>query len=432
MKTPVSEYLAEILDGVRDHDGGDVADYIRELAEADPERLGVCLSTTDGVIYGAGDIDVEFTIQSISKPFAYALALAEHGRDAVLAKVGVEPSGEAFNELSLERGSGRPLNPMINAGALTTHALIGPPGSSAEQRMELFRDGLSRFVGRRLEVDQSVLDSELDTAYRNKALANMLRSYGIVQDAPDEVVRGYTAQCAIKVTLRDLATMAATLANRGIQPETGERVLSVPLVRQVLSVMMTCGMYDAAGDWMSTIGFPAKSGVSGGILGLLPGQVGIATFSPRLDEHGNSVRGVALCRRMSDDMGMHIMSGVSPARSVIRRDRVLRAPGGRLVRICSLQGMIEFSGAELVLRELSDQERPLSRVVLDLRRVTGVNDVARRMLREALRRLRLDDLDVTVVDPGDMIGEVGDDLPDLEPGVQEADDLTQFSEHRRV
>jgi len=411
MRSPIPDYLLEVVEACGSDNPGATAGYIPDLAHADPDRIAVCVSTVDGIVYSAGDADSPFSIQSISKPFVYALALTELGLDAVLDRVGVEPSGEAFNELSLDRESGRPLNPMINAGALTTHALVGPATATPDERFERIRSGLSAFAGRDLGVDEAVYESEWGTAYRNSAIANMLRSYAVFDGDPADVVRGYTRQCSITVTARDLALMAATLANGGVQPSTGRRVASRQVVRQVLSVMMSCGMYDAAGDWMSTVGFPAKSGVSGGVLGTLPGQFGIATFSPRLDAHGSSVRGVRMCTRLSADMGMHIMDAPEPARSAIRRDRVLRGPRGNTVRVCSLQGTLQFSGAEHVLRALSDSDGPytapagdrprgrIDSVILDLRRVHSVDDVAERMLREAVRRLRLDGLRVTVVDP---------------------------------
>lgn len=397
MKSPVPDYLAEILDACGD-DAGALAGYIPELASADPDRLAVCLSTIDGTLYRAGDSGTEFSIQSISKPFVYALALAEHGLDDVLERIGVEPSGEAFNELSLERDSRRPRNPMINAGALTAHALVGDPGDDVDTRVERVRRLMSDFAGRELHVDRRIYESEMSQAYRNLAIANMLRSYGVIRQNPRDVVRGYTQQCAISVTTSDLATMAATLAAGGVQPTTGKQVVPEKVARQVLSVMMTCGMYDAAGDWMTTVGFPAKSGVSGAILGALPGQLGMATFSPRLDSHGNSTRGVRICTRMSADMGLHIMQAPEPARSTVRRDRTLRGPDGSLARVCSLQGSMQFSSVERVLRTVTDGI-PVAVFVLDLRRVSSVNDVARRMLAEMLRRLQLDGAEVALLDP---------------------------------
>ncbi|WP_222047821.1 glutaminase [Modestobacter lapidis] len=391
------DYLTEILDACGG-DAGALAGYIPELASADPDRLAVCLSTIDGKLYRAGDSGTEFSIQSISKPFVYALALADHGLDDVLERIGVEPSGEAFNELSLERDSRRPRNPMINAGALTAHALVGDPGDDVDTRVERVRRLMSDFAGRELHVDRRIYESEMSQAYRNLAIANMLRSYGVIGQDPRDVVRGYTQQCAISVTSSDLATMAATLATGGVQPTTGKQVVPEKVARQVLSVMMTCGMYDAAGDWMTTVGFPAKSGVSGGILGALPGQLGMAVFSPRLDSHGNSTRGVRICTRMSADMGLHIMQAPEPARSTVRRDRTLRGPDGSLARVCSLQGSMQFSSVERVVRTVTDG-LPIALFVLDLRRVSSVNDVARRMLAEIVRRLQLDGAEVALLDP---------------------------------
>ncbi|UXA16211.1 glutaminase [Mycobacterium sp. SMC-4] len=408
MLSPIPDYLTEQLSAVASQTSGAPADYIPELASADPERLGAAFAMVDGAIYGAGDIDVEFTIQSISKPFAYALALTDRGFDAVLAKVGVEPSGEAFNELSLEGGSGRPLNPMINAGALTTHALAGPEGLDARQRLERVVEGLSAFAGRRLAIDESVCASEMAHAHRNLAIAHMLRSYDILTEDPASVVDGYTRQCSLRVTARDLAIMAATLANHGVNPLSGERVVPEPVVRQVLSVMSTCGMYDAAGDWATQVGIPAKSGVAGGLIGALPGQIGIATFSPRLDSHGNSVRGVALFGRFSSDMGLHVMEVPAAARAVVRSNHVTGA-GPEAVRVFQLQGGIRFAGAERVVREVAATAPVEVRVALDLTMVYSIDDVARRILLEIVRRLSLEGRDVYLIDPESLV-------PDPDPG----------------
>lgn len=411
--TPIPDYLKHVMETCQEPNDGNNADYIAELKNADSERIGICLSTFDGFVYAAGDADVEFSIQSISKAFVYALALEEHGIEEVLKHVGVEPSGEAFNELSLEDDTRIPLNPMINAGAITTHTLVGPPELSCEERVERIREGLSAFAGRQLAIDEAVFESEWETAYRNLAITNMLRHYRDVIQKPEDIVRGYTKQCAINVTARDLALMAATFANGGIQPVTGVRVVRRDVVRQTLSVMMTCGMYDGAGRWASAIGFPAKSGVAGGILGVLPGQVGIATFSPRLDKNGNSVRGVRMCKKLSDDMGLHIMSPPENARSVIRRDYILRAPEGHCtcradgyrptVGVMSLQGDINFTAAERVLRIISARSAKhglsVDGYVLDLRSVYSVDRVARRMFREVSKRVRSVGKSVYVIDP---------------------------------
>lgn len=408
MRSPITDYLTEALDGVRDDDSGELAGYIPELASADPGRLAAVFATADGETYSAGDAEVAFTIQSISKPFVYALAIADRGLDAVLEKVGVEPSGDAFNELSLEDDTGRPLNPMINAGAIAAHTLAGKKGLDPAARLARIVDGLSAFVGRRLEVDEAVFSSEMETANRNLAFAYMLRSHDILEEDPVAVVEGYTRQCSLLVTTADLAVMAATLANRGVQPVTGEQVVPAPVVRQVLSVMSTCGMYDAAGDWATQVGIPAKSGVAGGLIGALPGQLGIATFSPRLDRHGNSVRGVSLFERFSTDMGMHLMEVSAPGLEVVRSNRVL-GEGDDAVRVIELQGGIRFSGAERAVREAIETAVDTPNVAFDLTLVHSVDDAARRMLLEVVRRLTLDGREVFLVDPERIID-------DPEPG----------------
>lgn len=409
MRSIIPDYLGDALFRVEPDTSGQPAQYIPELAGADPERLAAVVATIDGEVYGAGDSDAEFTIQSISKPFVYALALADRGFDAVLDKVGVEPSGEAFNEVSLEHDTGRPFNPMINAGALTVQSLIGSWGSDPAERGERVRRGLSAFAGRELTVDETVYASEMDTAHRNLAIAYMLRSRDVLTEDPRTVVEGYVRQCAVVVTASDLAMMAATLANRGVNPLTGEQVVSGAVVRHVLSVMFTCGMYDAAGDWATQVGIPAKSGVGGGLIGALPGQVGIATFSPRLDEHGHSVRGVSLFERFSSDMGLHVMEIPSAASSVVRSNRVQEGERGA-TRVFRLQGGIRFAGAERVVREAAEIEADDARIVFDLSLVYSLDAVARRLLFEAARRLIRDGQDVYFVDPQGILAhaDVGD------------------------
>lgn len=446
MQTPVSDYLKSVLEYCSTDNSGQNASYIPELANADPERIAVCISTVDGFVYSTGDADVEFSIQSISKAFVYALALEDHGLAYVTQRVGVEPSGEAFNELSLESDTRRPLNPMINAGAILTHTLVGPPDATEPERLELIRKGLSAFAGRELQIDEKIYASEMKESYRNRAIANMLRNYRVIGGEPLEVVDGYTRQCAISVTCRDLALMAATLANGGIQPVTGQRVCRPEVVRQVLSVMMTCGMYNGAGDWVSQIGFPAKSGVAGGIIGALPGQLGIATFSPRLDPHGNSVRGVRMCKKLSDDMGLHIMHAPEPSRSVVRRHYILESPGQTGLHpddrdtagVISLQGTITFTSAERVLRILSRRSAlsnaKVDAIVVDLRQVYSIDGVARKMMREAIKRLSKAGFKVLVVDPEnllDLLDDHGDPDKDC-PCDAVIDDLSQFADWHRV
>ena len=402
MHSPIPSYLDEVLQSVAADRTGVLANYIPELAEVDPERLGASIAMVDGELYASGDTDSLFTIQSISKPFVYALALADRGFEKVLDKVGVEPSGEPFNEISLEDSSGRPLNPMINAGAITTHSLVGTETMNRAERMERVISGLSAFAGRSLDVDEAVYSSEIEHAHRNLAIAHMLRSHDILTENPTGVVEGYTRQCSLLVTVQDLAMMAATLANYGIQPVTGEQVVPKTVVRQVLSVMFTCGMYNAAGDWATQVGIPAKSGVGGGIIGAVPGQLGLATFSPRLDVHGNSVRGVSLFERFSSDMGMHVMNIPTVARSAIRANYRIGS-GEKITQVIQLQGRIRFAGAERVIREIVDTHYMGTRIALDVTRVYSVDEVAQHMLLEIMRRMRHEGYTVYLIDQDDTI-----------------------------
>ena len=227
--------------------------------------------------------------------------------------------------------------------------------------MERVISGLSAFAGRRLSVNERVYESELEHAHRNYAIAHMLRGHGILTGDPTVAVQGYTRQCSLMVTVKDLALMAATLANYGVHPVTGEQVVPKTVVRQVLSVMFTCGMYNAAGDWATQVGVPAKSGVGGGIIGAVPGQLGVATFSPRLDGHGNSVRGVELFEQFSDDMGMHVMNVPTVARSALRANYQIGS-GDESMRLIQLQGRIRFAGVERVIREIVEAPMEGSKV----------------------------------------------------------------------
>ena len=391
--------MQQVLDEVRGDDAGAPASYIPELAGADPDRLAFAVVGPRGRVRSVGDDDVEFTIQSISKPFAYAAALTDRGTETVDRFVGLNPSGEAFNELSLEEESKRPDNAMINAGALATHQLLVGPYAGRQERIDRGVSLMSTLAGRRLEVDHATFESEMGVADRNLALAHMLRSHDILHDRAEDIVAGYVALCSVKVTVRDLAVMGACLASGGVHPITGERVLRSLVTRQVLSVMSASGMYDAAGEWMTDVGIPAKSGVAGGVMGSLPGQVGIGVYSPRLDEHGNSVRGVEFFRRLSEDLNLHLMEadplGATVVRFVRREDDAVRL---------HLQGVLRFGGAEAVQAAMVEigQERP-DRVVVSLERVDRVTDVGRRMVQEGIRRLREDGLTVDVEDPDELL-----------------------------
>lgn len=405
---------------------GELADYIPELAAVQPDSFALCLATADGQIYGSGDDTTPFTIQSISKPFTYALALADRGPAAVADRMDVEPSGEPFNEISLDPVTERPRNPMINAGAITAASLID--GRDPAERFERIVRCYSRFAGRDLTMNEAVYASEARTGYRNRAIGYMLRSFGIIDSDPDEAVDRYFRQCSVDVTCRDLAVMAATLANNGVNPLSRERALSAALTEQVLSVMTTCGMYNAAGDWVTTVGLPAKSGVGGGILAVLPGQIGIAVYSPRLDAHGNSVRGVAACRELSKRLELHFLHVTRAARTAIRSEyTVTQVPSrlrrstdemavlaehGHRARVYELHGDLLFAGAERAVRIIEEQAGELAALVVDLHRVGEVSAIAVRMLNGLEAELAATGCQVAIVDPD---GKLGHTVSSLDP-----------------
>ncbi|OZC53255.1 glutaminase A [Rhodococcus sp. WWJCD1] len=391
MQSPITRYLESVLDDCRHLDGGAIAEGNAELERADPETFAVALATVGGSVYAAGDCDTEFSIQSISKALAYALAVEDNGLERMLEATDVEPSGDSFNEISLERATGRPRNPLINAGALAVHSMIR--GSSAQERAERIRDLHSRCAGRQLSTNTSVYEAEIESDDRNTAIAYLLKSVGILAADPAEVVDGYARQCSVDVNCVDLATIASVMANGGVDPITGERLIDGAVNRHVLSVMSTCGMYDGSGSWVAAVGIPAKSGVAGAIVGVLPGQVGLAVLSPKLNEHGNSVRGVAVFERLSRDLELHMMhvapSGTSAIREVTGEDAT----------IVHLQGDLRFAGAESVLATLAEGIDAHHRITLDLNHVRAMDDVARRLLEDAAAGLREDGHDVDIDDP---------------------------------
>jgi glutaminase len=296
--------LESIVDDARALTGGEVASYIPELAHADPALMGIAIAGVRGGIYEAGDTAVPFTLQSVSKPFVYALALEARGQHELSVHVGVEPSGEPFNAPSVEPGSGRPKNPMINAGAIVVASLMA--GDTAEEKFATIRAGLEAFAGHSLEVDEAVYRSEQDTGYANRALAEL--SSAVLGSAVDVATQTYFRQCSVLATARDVAIMSATLANAGINPITGQRVVSELVARWTLSVMASCGMYDASGDWLARVGLPAKSGVSGGIAAVNPAVFGIGAYSPPLDATGNSLRSIAMLEALSSTYGLHMFT----------------------------------------------------------------------------------------------------------------------------
>ena len=286
------------------HTTGEVATYIPELSTADPDAFGVCLVTADGRTFEAGDCDRPFTIQSISKPFTYGMALEEFGATKVFEHVGVEPSGDVFNSIELQNGSNRPYNPMINSGAITVTALLHK--RYGNRTFEYLLDRFSLIAGRQLSLDCSVYESEQRTGHRNRAIAYLLLNFGLVHDEAEAALDIYFKQCAIQVTCRDLAMMAATLSNMGRHPLTGCSAYSVTHVKDMLSIMFTCGMYDYSGQWAYRVGVPAKSGVSGGVITVVNRQLGVGTYSPRLDPYGNSCRGTEVCVELASRLGLHV------------------------------------------------------------------------------------------------------------------------------
>ncbi|MGG6237672.1 glutaminase A [Nodosilinea sp. AN01ver1] len=304
--SPFRQYLNDLHERYQGALDGAVADYIPELALADPNWFGICVVTKGGQVFEVGDCDQLFTIQSISKAFVYGLALEDHGRDYVNSKVSVEPTGEAFNAIVLDEVTNRPYNPMVNAGAIATADLI--KGDSATERLKRMLAMFKRYTGRELDVNVPVFLSEKGTGFRNRAIAYLMLNFGMVTDRVDETLDLYFQQCSIMVNAKDLAMMAATLANGGVNPVTGERALDEHYVQDVVSVMLTCGMYDYSGEWVYRVGLPAKSGVGGGITALAPGKLGIGTFSPPLDAKGNSYRGIKVCENLSRDFGLHLFN----------------------------------------------------------------------------------------------------------------------------
>ncbi|MEO0963634.1 MAG: glutaminase A [Planctomycetota bacterium] len=391
---PLQAYIDELHERHLACREGQVADYIAQLGRADADWFGIAIATADGHVYLTGDADVPFSIQSISKPFVYGLALEDHGLDEVSRYVGVEPSGEAFNSISLDPVTGRPSNPMINAGAIASAGLV--EADNPTDRINRILDMFARFVGHDVAIDGDVYRSESDTGFRNRAIANLLRNFEILQGDPDEVLDVYFQQCAILTSCRDLAVMGATLAAGGVCPITSERAISERTVRHMLSLMATCGMYDYAGEWVFRVGMPAKSGVAGGVLGVLPGQLGVAVFSPPLDAKGNSVRGIRVFNDLAAMLGLHMFHRTDPSHTFIRnrysgknvrsrrqRNSVQTQTLDRLgekVGVWELQGYLPVYGAELVIRDVLANSRDMTHVVFDLRRITGVQQSSAMML----------------------------------------------------
>lgn len=275
------------------------------LAQVPSQLFGICVVGTTGNVFAAGDSDHEFAIMSVSKPFVMALVCELLGPEQVREKIGVNATGRAFNSVEgVERGDDGRTNPMVNSGAIATTSLV--PGATLADKWRFIHDGLSRFAGRTLPLNEEVYASASQTNYRNQSLARMLQSYGRVYIDPADAVDLYTKQCSLNVSAKDLAVMGATLADGGVNPLTKERVVDPMVCHYALAVMTTAGLYETSGDWLYDIGLPGKSGIGGGIVTVSPGKGGLGTFAPRLDKAGNSVKGQLVAKFLSQRLGMDL------------------------------------------------------------------------------------------------------------------------------
>ena len=398
-KPPLLRFLDRCHADFSTETGGAVADYIPELGKADPAHFGISLATLDGHVYEVGDTRLPFTIQSMSKPFVFALALDTLGAARVESAIGVEPSGDPFNSIRLN-AENHPFNAMVNAGAITCSGLIRE--AKGDGAFEYIRQALGRFAGRELDIDEAVFASESATGDRNRAIAYLLRTNTVIKDNVDAVLDVYFRQCAVLVTARDIAVMAATLANRGVNPVTGEQVLTPYAISRTLSVMTSSGMYDYAGEWIYRVGIPAKSGVGGGILAALPARLGLGSYSPKLDKHGNSVRGIKVCEALSSHYDLHMLNRSDDARNAVIADynigenpsRRSRRPHEQKiltahrqdVRVIELMGTLSLSNVDYVARQLVAKPRPQF-VIFDFRRVTSMTPAGAHLLAEEFREL---------------------------------------------
>lgn len=303
----VQTLVEQAHDRFKSVEEGRVADYIPALAQIPPHLFGICVVETNGAIHGVGDVTHEFSIQSVSKPFVFALICHAIGEDEARDKLGVRSTGLPFNSvIAIERIDEGTSNPMVNAGAIAATSLA--PGNTAAEKWQFIRDGLSRFAGRTLTLNDEIYQSEAATNQRNQGIAKLLQAYDRIFFDPVEATDVYTQQCALNVTAQDLAVMAATLANGGVNPLTQERVIDAIHCQHVLAVMVTAGLYENSGDWLYEIGLPGKSGVSGGMVTVSPGKGGLGTFAPPLDEAGNSVKGQRVTRFLSQELGLNLFA----------------------------------------------------------------------------------------------------------------------------
>ena len=444
VELPLATYIEGLHDRHRLNPDGKVADYIPELGKADTRRFSVVLAAADGFTYEAGDSRQLFTVQSVSKPIVYALALEDHGLPVVQSKIGVEPSGDPFNSITFDERNNRPFNPMVNAGAITAASLI--KGSSHAERFARIIGIFERFMGRAPQLDESVYISERDTGHRNRAIGYLALNAGMIEGDVDEHLDLYFRQCSLLVTARDLAIAGATLANDGVNPLTGQRAIRSEHVRAVLSVMSSCGMYDYAGEWQFDVGLPAKSGVSGGIMAVLPGQFGLGTYSPLVDAVGNSVRGVKVCEDLSRSFRLHLLEQRATAKTAIRRSfsgaqvrskRIRRAEDnkkldllGHKIEVVELQGDLLFAEAEKISRRIILDAETVSHFVLDTERVFRIDPLAFDLLCSVRKALAAQQKHLVLAGPDRMhqlSGKWPATVPDWFPNI---DSALEFFEDR--
>lgn len=293
--------------------GEEVVSYYPPEMEQQAHLFGLAGTNIDGTQWSVGDCDVRFPLHSISKVFTYGLALEDNGRDETMRWVGVEPSGDPFNSLAFDEVHHRPFNPMINAGALVAANLVR--GGDRDERVGRLLERFRAYAGNPdLRVDTDILAEQLDSNDRNLGISYLMRSLGMLRGDIEDNLFVYLSACSVTVTAAELSVMGATLAHGGRNPLTGDQALTREYTRSIISVMTMCGMYDAAGEWTHDVGIPAKSGVSGGIMAAIPAHFGLGVYSPGLDRHGNSVRGVAVCRELSARFGLHVFADPSESR----------------------------------------------------------------------------------------------------------------------
>lgn len=308
-RLPDDEVIARLVSSAyeryRRNREGEVSEVYPALARAHPDLFGICLASVGGDMFSAGDADHEFTIMSVAKPFMFALVCEMFGAEQVRARIGVNATGLPFNSVTaIERAVDGRTNPMVNAGAIATTSLI--PGRTPDARWRVIQEGLSRFAGRPLTIDDEVFSSASASNAVNRSLAVLLKSRGGIEGDPADAVDLYTRQSSLSVSARDLAVMAATLADGGVNPLTRTRVVSAETCHYTLAAMSTAGLYETSGDWLFDTGLPGKSGIGGGIVTVSPGKCGLGTFAPPLDRAGNSIKGQFVAKFLSHELGLDL------------------------------------------------------------------------------------------------------------------------------